>query len=279
MPRLAVLLAVGAVHGGLLVALAAALEARAGLGVALLVSCVALVATTPARRRVERRLVPGPAPLPAAPPAPAGHRNGTGAAERRRLSRDLHDRVGPAIVAFKLTLAARRRAAAPVEPPLTGTELAAQAAAAAAEVRRVLEELGPAGVEHRGLVGAVEEMAGRLSAGKGPVVVVRSPADLGRLSPEVEHTAYAVAVEALSNAVRHALARTCTIRFEEAEALRLIVEDDGVGLPAEPSRGIGLDSMRRRAAEVGGSLAIERLPRGGTRVIATLPRTTEGRPA
>ena len=140
-------------------------------------------------------------------------------------------------MAFKLTLAARRRAAAPVEPPLTGAELAAQAAAAAAEVRRVLEELGPAGLEHRGLVGAVEEMAGRLSAGKGPVVVVRSPADLGRLSPEVEHTAYAVAVEALSNAVRHALARTCTIRFEDAEALRLIVEDDGVGLPEQPPPG------------------------------------------
>jgi signal transduction histidine kinase len=72
------------------------------------------------------------------------------------------------------------------------------------------------------------------------------------------------------NVVRHAQARTCTIRVQaEPGALVMAIADDGVGLPADYRPGVGLVSMRERAEELGGTLEIA--VAGGTRVTATLP--------
>jgi signal transduction histidine kinase len=71
--------------------------------------------------------------------------------------------------------------------------------------------------------------------------------------------------------VRHAGARRCRVELEAGADLVLRVVDDGRGLDEDARRGVGLASMRERAAELGGRLVVERRPSGGTRVEAALP--------
>ena len=97
------------------------------------------------------------------------------------------------------------------------------------------------------------------------------PDDLQPLPAAVEVAAYRIATEALTNVVRHAQARHCTIWLCLADALYLAVDDDGIGLPDGYRPGVGMASMRERAEELGGGCRIERRPEGGTRLIARLP--------
>jgi signal transduction histidine kinase len=74
--------------------------------------------------------------------------------------------------------------------------------------------------------------------------------------------------------VRHAQARSCTVRLTAATApgeVCLEVDDDGCGIPDDRPAGVGLSSMRERAVELGGTWAVERRPGGGTHVVAVLP--------
>jgi signal transduction histidine kinase len=90
--------------------------------------------------------------------------------------------------------------------------------------------------------------------------------------------AYRIAQEALTNVVRHAGARECTVRFdldEEAGLLRLEVEDEGRGVGVDRGSGIGLSSMRERAEELGGTCIVGPGTAGGTRVMARLPCVPE----
>jgi signal transduction histidine kinase len=87
--------------------------------------------------------------------------------------------------------------------------------------------------------------------------------------------AYHIAREALTNAARHARARSCRVRLTLEGApgrpeLVLEITDDGVGLSKHHTAGVGLSSMRERAEELGGRCTIDSLPEGGTRVLAHL---------
>ena len=91
------------------------------------------------------------------------------------------------------------------------------------------------------------------------------------LPAAVEVAAYRIATEAMTNVVRHADAGHCRVRLSLNGNLFLEVEDDGRGLPAAYRIGVGLRSMRERAAELGGSCVVEARPGGGTLVRAQLP--------
>ena len=129
-----------------------------------------------------------------------------------------------------------------------------------------------------GLVGAIRERALALhrAGARGPEVVVEAGAALPPLPAAVEVAAYRIAVEAITNAVRHAGARRCRVLIRASDALEVEVTDDGGGW-SEPLRpGVGIRSMRERAADVGGTLRIERAPGGGTSVLASLPLSFAG---
>jgi signal transduction histidine kinase len=99
------------------------------------------------------------------------------------------------------------------------------------------------------------------------------------LPAAVEVAAYRIVLEALSNVVRHARARNCIVSLtldEVAGTLCLEVEDDGRGMGEDRGTGVGLSSMRERAAELGGTLAIEAMSPSGTRVRARLPYPPDG---
>jgi signal transduction histidine kinase len=108
-----------------------------------------------------------------------------------------------------------------------------------------------------GLVRALEQQAHRLTRPTMPIELRCD--DLGELPAAVEVAVYRIASEAMTNAARHAAASSCEIA------------DDGIGIAADRASGVGLLSVRERAAELGGRCEVLCPPGGGTAVRARLP--------
>jgi signal transduction histidine kinase len=200
--------------------------------------------------------------------------------ERRRLRRDLHDGLGPSLasIGLRAEAAATMLAGDPDGARRLLEELGGEVQTTLAEVRRLVEGLRPPALDELGLVGAIRTQAGRLeTAGAGIVISVdAAPTPFPSLPAGVEVAAFRIVAEALTNAIRHAAARTCRVRLSAGEELRIEVEDDGRGLPSRIVRGAGLDSMRARATELGGSIRVEPGRGGGTLVDARLPVSGPG---
>jgi signal transduction histidine kinase len=194
--------------------------------------------------------------------------------ERRRLRRDLHDELAPTLAALALNAAtARDRASADAANFALLDELYRGLRATVGDIRRLVYELRPPALDELGLVAALLERATQYTAadGQGLQVVIDAPATLPPLPAAVEVAAYRIVQEALMNVVRHAQARTCTVRLQLVHGLQVEICDDGVGLPSEYRAGVGLRSMRERSLELGGRCTVERLQGGGTHVEALLP--------
>ena len=200
--------------------------------------------------------------------------------ERRRLLRDLHDGVGSQLAAVSLGLQAARSSVSgdPDGAERLLSRLSTELTASIQEIRRVAYDLRPPVLDQLGLTTAVREYASTLSRGASAplTVVLDMPDHLPTLPAAVEVAAYRIICEALTNVARHGRTDRCAvkIRIDGAKTgggLELEVLDDGMGLPQKPRFGVGLASMRERAAEVGGMCTIEpRRPRG-TVVRAVLP--------
>jgi signal transduction histidine kinase len=188
--------------------------------------------------------------------------------ERRRLRRDLHDGLGPDLAAIALRLDAARAMAgdAPVGDVIG--ELREETRSAIGQIRQIVDELRPPALDELGLVSAISEHAARLE----PIAVeVSGPEPPPDLPAAVEVAAYRIALEAITNSARHAGARRCRVQIAVNGALELEVTDDGAGIPRDAVPGVGLGSMRERAAELGGRCEIEAAQGGGTVVHARLP--------
>lgn len=195
--------------------------------------------------------------------------------ERRRLRRDLHDGLGPALAGLTLRVDTARNTVAQ-DPSVDEVLLALRddVQEAVADVRRLVENLRPPALDELGAVGAVEALARRVTGGALDVHVTTS-GPLPPLAAATEVAAYRIVQEALTNAVRHARADAVCVHFG-ADAgrgvLRVTVQDDGGGRPQHASgRGNGLTTMRERAEEIGGVLHVADRPGGGTVVAARLP--------
>lgn len=188
--------------------------------------------------------------------------------ERRRLGRELHDGVGPVLTGVILTADAARRLA-PTDGVRTAgllDELRQQATAAVDEIRRLATQLRPPVLDSLGLVGALEQHATMLA----PLVVSVS-GSVGSLPAAVEVAAYRIATEALTNVVHHSSASAATVSLRSAPSgLRLVVEDNGRPHNGSWVSGVGLTSMRERAAELGGTFEAGPGDHGG-RVETTIP--------
>jgi signal transduction histidine kinase len=201
--------------------------------------------------------------------------------ERRRLRRDLHDGLGPLLAGVVMALDVVRSALARGDvgraAELSGSA-AEQARSAVTDVRRLVADLRPPALDDLGLVGALEALVAPLGAG-GPAVEVRGSGTLDGLPAAVEVAAYRIAAEAVTNAVRHAGAQRVQLELSAGgTGLDVHVRDDGGGLPDDLTPGVGLASMRERAAELGGWCAVETAA-GGTAVRAWLPYDALAEPA
>jgi signal transduction histidine kinase len=200
--------------------------------------------------------------------------------ERRRLRRDLHDGLGPLLGGLTLKLGAVRqmlRRDLPAADALL-TDLTAQTQVAVEDIRRLVSALRPPALDELGLVGALQQAATRYDLSHldeaGLRVTVEALAPLPLLPAALEVAAYHIAREALTNVVRHAHARRCQVNLAfdpTTETLSLDIHDDGRGLPGRYRAGVGLQSMRERAVELGGTCEVGPASRGGTRVHALLP--------
>ena len=183
--------------------------------------------------------------------------------ERRRLRRDLHDGLGPGLAGMVLGLARARRQI-PSDPDAAAAQLDAltrQTQEAIAEVRRLVEGLRPAALDEVGLVAALTQRAESFGG-----ITVTGPDPAPELPAAAEVAAYRIAVEAMTNITRHARARAATVQIAVDGHLQLEITDDGQGLPDAFRAGVGISSMRERAAELGGHCTVEPVSPRGTRV-------------
>jgi signal transduction histidine kinase len=193
--------------------------------------------------------------------------------ERRRIRRDLHDGLGPALAGLTFTLDAVRNVAdsdlARADDLLSSAT--DQVQTMIGDVRRLIYGLRPPALDELGLVASLRGLASR-----GTRVDLEAPDPLPPLGAAVEVAAYRIVQEALTNVARHARARKCAVRLSlEPRALLLEVADDGRGFSGHRI-GLGLQAMRERAAELGGACEITSRPGRGTTVAARLPRQAPG---
>jgi signal transduction histidine kinase len=189
--------------------------------------------------------------------------------ERRRLRRDLHDGLGPTLAGLALGIDTVRRGlpdGSPDEAEDLLVSLREEAERAVADIRRIAYNLRPPVLDEMGLVGAIRDHATRLG---GATVTV--PAPLPPLPAAVEVAAYRIAVEAMTNASRHAPGAAIEVSLSVNGHLELRVADAGTGLPPGFRAGVGLRSMRERAAELGGECVLNPCDPHGTVVRASLP--------
>lgn len=204
--------------------------------------------------------------------------------ERRRLRRDLHDELGATLGALTIKAGAAR-SFVDTDPSAARKvirEIEQELTLAVSDIRRLVYGLRPPVLDERGLVAAIQDCAEQQPAGLAVQLAVEPEGSLPRLQAAVELAAFRIAQEALTNAGRHSHARRCCIRLTLEGAvtggrvLEVVIADDGVGLAGQRRQGVGLASMRERAAELGGTCTVENGPAGGVRVTASLPVTGGG---
>jgi signal transduction histidine kinase len=193
-------------------------------------------------------------------------------AERARIRRDLHDGLGPMLVGTTFNLEAAQNVIGH-DPEKAGRLISSATdhlQSVIADVRKMIYGLRPQALE-AGLTGAITQQANQIPG----IRFEMNTHDLPKLPEVLEVAIYRIVSEALNNIAKHAHASHVHFELQQHEhELRLEVRDDGIGMPVNPQAGIGLQSMRERATELGGTLELERLERG-TRLHARFPMTSE----
>ena len=204
-------------------------------------------------------------------------------AERTRVAREMHDQLGQHLVGLSLGLnqLAQQTAETPELHQLI-CKLQVLSDVMARDAHHLALELRPSALDDLGLEAAVTNYANDFRERYSIEVDVHCDLTV-RLDSAIETTVYRIVQEALTNIVKHAQAQYVSIIVERQDhLLRAIVEDDGVGFPAErfhghgsPDRRLGLAGMRERAALVGGELNIESSPGHGTTLFLRVPLKAE----
>jgi signal transduction histidine kinase len=208
--------------------------------------------------------------------------------ERTRLARDLHDSVTQSVFSLGMLAKAAQTQHERRSPALDGTldRIAQLSQDALKEMRALLFELQPTGLAEEGLAAALEKLVAAFRVRVDLAVTLYGDTDL-RLPADVETAVFRIVQEALNNAAKHARATEVTVTVAVLEdRLRVTVEDDGVGFDmeapageADGSSGLGMRSMRDRAAAAGLTLRVTSSPGRGTLVSVEAPLPEEERMA
>jgi signal transduction histidine kinase len=191
--------------------------------------------------------------------------------ERRRIRNDLHDGLAPTLSSFQLQLGAIRKLMVvnPGEAEIIIQELGRDLKQATQDIRDLVYHLRPPMLDELGLIGAIQNL-GLLDDHLQLELDVPDP--MPPLSAATEVALFRIVSEAVHNVAKHADATVCMIRITlDPEVLSLTVTDNGQGVPAGYSNGIGLQSMRERASELGGAFSIQSVDPSGTCVEVRLP--------
>jgi signal transduction histidine kinase len=196
--------------------------------------------------------------------------------ERKRISRELHDETGQALMVIRLYLGM-------MEPSVSARNVKAKIRETVDVVdrtiegiRRIIGKLSPLVLQELGLVAAIRKEAKDLAKNTGVKARVLIPQEVGRLAPVIEQAIYRIVQEALHNVAKHAQAKNVTVQVSrEDKKVHVVVEDDGVGLQAKSSnsRGhsFGLAGIKERVAMLGGVSRVTSAKGKGTRIEITVP--------
>lgn len=190
-------------------------------------------------------------------------------AERERLSRDIHDTIAQGFTSIVMLLEA-------AEPMIGGDDEAARrhldlarrtARENLAETRSLVTALTPAGLADSTLVDAVRRIADRCAEEAALTASVTVTGAPRRLPSAAEVVLLRAAQESLANVRKHAAAERVELTLDYGGTeTTLRVHDDGRGFEPAQAAGFGLNGMRARVEEAGGSLRVVSTPRGGTTV-------------
>ncbi|TWT18063.1 sensor histidine kinase [Luteimonas wenzhouensis] len=199
--------------------------------------------------------------------------------ERRTLSRELHDDIGQSITAIKLAATSLTDESLGGDPEAR-REILDEVIAIADQTVHKLRDLSlllrPPQLDSLGLEPALRGQIALLSRNSRVRIELDvAPVD-ERLPAAVELACFRIAQEALTNVVRHAAATRARVEVAladdgRARTLVLRVVDDGRGLDPARGGGLGMLTMRERAAQLGGNVVVVARVGGGTEVVARLP--------
>ncbi|MEE8391163.1 MAG: GAF domain-containing protein [Anaerolineae bacterium] len=192
--------------------------------------------------------------------------------ERERLARELHDSVTQLLYSLTLLAEGGRRLVMSGEMDDVGdylADLGEISRQALMEMRLLVYQLRPLALERDGIVGALQQRLDAIERRSGVQVHLFAERSM-QLPTLVEQELYYISQEALNNALKHADARSITVRLDTRDGqVTLQVEDDGVGFDpdvASGAGGLGLSNMRERARRLGGTLTLVSSPGEGTMV-------------
>ena len=200
--------------------------------------------------------------------------------ERRRLSRNLHDHLGQQLTALRLAIGAiKERARATGESNSRIGVIEAIVSDLDRDIDRLAWDLRPPVLDDNGLAAALDTLVREWAAMTTVAAefhATASPDPQPRLARDIESHVYRIVQEALTNVAKHAEAKRVSVLLKHSpEDLALIVEDDGRGFGEQGTgpgdSGMGLVSMRERAALIGGQIQIESVPGHGATVFVNIP--------
>jgi signal transduction histidine kinase len=201
--------------------------------------------------------------------------------ERKRISRELHDETGQALMVIRLylgmleTAPGGRGAKDKIRETLSVVDRTIEG------LRRIIGRLSPLVLQELGLNAAIRKEAKDLAKSAGIRAHVIIEENVGRLAGDVEAAIYRMVQEALHNVVKHAQAKNVQVQMARDEGyVRLLVEDDGIGFSKSPVNrarpSFGLAGIRERVGMLGGELHIASAKGKGTRLEIRVPAERSG---
>lgn len=195
--------------------------------------------------------------------------------ERRRISRELHDETGQALMVLRFQLEMLACDAASEEQKAKMQESVEVLDRAIEGVRRIIARLSPRVLEELGLIAAIRRQAQLLARRTSMKAHLQLQEDLPAMDHDIEVALYRSVQEALHNIAKHSQARNFTVRLRAAEdKVWLQIQDDGVGVLTKDrhEKGFGLTGMRERTVALGGSIKLQSEIGKGTQIRILLPR-------
>jgi len=206
----------------------------------------------------------------------SGHLLSVQEEERKRISRELHDETGQALMVIRLYLGmmeggvTQRNVRGKIRETVDVVDRTIEG------IRRIIGKLSPLVLQELGLVAAIRKEAKDLAKATGVKARVVISDGVGRLAPGTEQAIYRVVQEALHNVAKHSQAKSVTVQVaREDKRVQVVVEDDGIGIQhrsgSRERPQFGLAGIKERIAMLGGVARVISAKGKGTRIEITVP--------
>jgi len=197
--------------------------------------------------------------------------------ERKRISRELHDETGQALMVIRLYLSMLDNELTSLGAHSKVAETLEVVDRTILGIRRIIGKLSPLVLQELGLIAAIRKEAKDLEKNHQVETRVAISDEVGRLSPQTETALYRIVQEALHNVAKHAQAAQVNVVMDRrGDEIHLLVQDDGIGIfPRSNFRGnsFGLAGIKERVGMLGGKVRVTSLKGQGTRIEVTVPAT------